>query len=54
VRHLVVAKEMLAATLLTIHNLHTMLTMIKEIRTAILEGRFADYRAAFWEARQRR
>ena len=53
VRHLVVAKEMLAATLLTIHNLHLMLTMIKEIRTAILEGRFADYRAAFWEARTR-
>ncbi len=53
VRHLVVAKEMLAATLLTLHNLHTMLTMIREIRAAVLEGRFADYRAAFWEARKR-
>jgi queuine tRNA-ribosyltransferase len=53
VRHLVVAKEILAATLLTIHNLHLMLTMIGEIRTAILEARFADYRAAFWDARKR-
>jgi len=52
VRHLVVSKEILAATLLTIHNLHTMLTLMGEIRAAILEGRFADYRAAFWEARQ--
>jgi queuine tRNA-ribosyltransferase len=52
VRHLVVVKEILAATLLTIHNLHTMLTMIQEIRAAILEGRFGDYRAAFWEARR--
>ncbi len=52
VRHLIVAKEMLAATLLSIHNLHTMLSIIKECRAAILEGTFADYRAAFWEARQ--
>jgi tRNA-guanine family transglycosylase len=44
---------MLAATLLTIHNLHLMLTMIKEIRAAILKGRFADYRTAFWNARRR-
>ena len=50
-RHLIVAKEILGATLLTIHNLHTMLTIIREIREAILAGRFADYRAAFWEAR---
>ncbi len=50
-RHLVIAKEMLAATLLSIHNLHVMLTLIKEIRAAILAGRFESYRAAFWEAR---
>ena len=52
-RHLVMAKEILAATLLSIHNLHTMLTLIKELREAILAGRFEDYRAAFWEARER-
>lgn len=50
-RHLVVAKELLAHTLLTIHNLHTMLTLIRELREAILAGQLADYRAAFWEAR---
>jgi queuine tRNA-ribosyltransferase len=53
VRHLVVVKEIPAATLLTIHNLHLMLAMIREIRAAILEGRFADHRAAFWEVRKR-
>ncbi|RLC89498.1 MAG: tRNA guanosine(34) transglycosylase Tgt [Chloroflexi bacterium] len=53
-RHLVMAKEILAATLLSIHNLHTMLTLIKELREAILAGRFEDYRAAFWEARERK
>jgi len=52
VRHLLIAKEILAATLLSIHNLHTMLTLIQEIRAAILAGRFAEYRAAFWEQRQ--
>ncbi|MBN1920897.1 MAG: tRNA guanosine(34) transglycosylase Tgt [Anaerolineae bacterium] len=51
-RHLIIAGEILGATLLTIHNLHTMLTIMREIREAILTGRFADYRAAFWEARR--
>lgn len=52
IRHLVVAKEMLGATLLTIHNLYTMLTLIHDIRAAILAGHFADFRAAFWAARE--
>lgn len=52
IRHLLMAKEMLAATLLSIHNLHTMLVIIRELREAILAGRFADYRAAFWAARE--
>lgn len=51
-RHLIIAGEILGATLLTIHNLHTMLTIMREIREAILSGRFADYREAFWEARR--
>lgn len=51
-RHLIIAGEILGATLLTIHNLHTMLTIMREIREAILTGRFADYREAFWEARR--
>lgn len=36
-RHLIVAKEMLSATLLSIHNLHTMISMTKQIRQAIIE-----------------
>jgi len=44
-RHLIVAKEMLAATLLSIHNLHTLLELARNLRGAILAGRlnaFAD------------
>ncbi len=47
-RHLVLANEILGHQLLTLHNLHLMLTMAREIREAILEGRFAAYREAFW------
>lgn len=39
-RHLIIAKEMLSATLLSIHNLHTLLQLAREARQAILEGRF--------------
>jgi len=44
-RHLIVAKEMLAATLLSIHNLHTLLELARNLRKAILAGNldpFAD------------
>ncbi len=44
-RHLIVAKEMLAATLLSIHNLHTLTQLARDLRQAIIEGRlqtFAD------------
>ncbi len=50
-RHLVVTKEILGATLLSVHNLHTLLTLVRESREAILAGRFTDYRAAFWAMR---
>jgi queuine tRNA-ribosyltransferase len=39
-RHLITAKEMLAGTLLSIHNLHTLLQLAREMRQAILEGWF--------------
>jgi len=52
-RHLTMAKEILAATLLSIHNLHTMLSIIRECREAILKDTFEDYRAAFWAAREK-
>lgn len=47
-RHLVLANEILGAHLLTLHNLHLMLTIAREIREAILEGRFSAYREAYW------
>jgi len=51
VRHLIQAKEILAHQLLSIHNLHLMLTIAREIREAILEQRFQAYRRAFWRKR---
>lgn len=42
-RHLIVAKEMLAATLLSIHNIHTLVNLAGEIRQAILERRFTTF-----------
>lgn len=52
-RHLVLANEILGHHLLTLHNLHLMLTMARELREAILEGRYEAYRTAFWERRVR-
>jgi queuine tRNA-ribosyltransferase len=42
-RHLVVAKEMLAATLISIHNVFTLLELVRQARAAILEGRFEGW-----------
>ncbi len=43
-RHLILANEILGAHLLTLHNLYLMLTIAREIREAILAGRFTAYR----------
>ena len=48
-RHLVLAKEILGATLLTIHNLNTLLSLMKDIRQAILDGQFDLFAANFFE-----
>lgn len=42
-RHLIVAKEMLAATLLSIHNLFTLLELARNLRRAILTGSLNDF-----------
>ncbi|MGW8249266.1 MAG: tRNA guanosine(34) transglycosylase Tgt [Anaerolineales bacterium] len=42
-RHLIVAKEMLSATLLSIHNLHTLIQLMREMRQAIIEKRFENF-----------
>jgi queuine tRNA-ribosyltransferase len=40
VRHLIVAKELLAGTLLSIHNLHTMIKLMRDMREAIMDDTF--------------
>jgi queuine tRNA-ribosyltransferase len=50
IRHLVHAKEILAHQLLSIHNLHLMLTITRELREAILAKRFQAYREEFWRS----
>jgi queuine tRNA-ribosyltransferase len=46
-RHLVVAKEMLAATLISIHNLFTLLELVRQSRAAILNGSFDSFADQF-------
>ena len=45
-RHLIVAKEMLASSLISIHNLHTLIALVQDARAAILAGRFGDFSAS--------
>ena len=60
VRHLIMAKEILGLRLATLHNLHFMLNLLREIRGAILAGTFsalkkdflANYEIVPHEARQ--
>jgi len=53
-RHLIIAKEMLAATLLSIHNIHFLVSLMKSSRQAILENRFASFSADFLHSYQPR
>jgi queuine tRNA-ribosyltransferase len=50
-RHLALAKEILSATLLSIHNLYTLLQLTREMRAAILAGHFDEYSHAFFRGR---
>jgi len=60
-RHLIMAKEILGLRLATLHNLHFMLNLMRQIREAILAGTFAALKEEFLanyeivphEARQR-
>ncbi|MCQ4622654.1 tRNA guanosine(34) transglycosylase Tgt [Corynebacterium sp. CCUG 70398] len=47
IHHLLKAKEFLAGTLCTLHNLEFMLRLVDNIRAAIDEGRFYEYRDEF-------
>jgi queuine tRNA-ribosyltransferase len=51
-RHLILAKEMLSATLLSIHNLHILLQLTREIRSAILQGCFDSFSKDYLNSRQ--
>lgn len=46
-RHLHKAEEILAYTLCSIHNLHFLLTIMRELRRALEEDRFEEFRAQF-------
>jgi queuine tRNA-ribosyltransferase len=46
-RHLIVAREMLAATLTSIHNLRSLVLLMSDLRRAILEGRLDAFASEF-------
>ena len=48
VRHLINVSEILGARLLTIHNLTFMLSLMKNIREAVKEDRFLEYKREFY------
>ena len=43
IRHLLQVKEMLAGTLLSIHNIHTLLSLVTQMREAIIHGQFRNF-----------
>ena len=47
IHHLLKAKEFLAGTLCTLHNLHFMIQLVDNVRASINEGRFVEYRKEF-------
>jgi queuine tRNA-ribosyltransferase len=50
-RHLFRAKEITYFRLATLHNLHYYLTLMREMRTAVMHGRFEAFRKDFYEKR---
>ena len=46
-RHLYVSQELLAFRLNSLHNLTYFLNMVKGARKAILEGRYAEFKAEY-------
>jgi len=48
IRHLIKAGEMLAAQLITLHNVRYTIKFMENMRQAIAEDRFAEFRDAFW------
>jgi queuine tRNA-ribosyltransferase len=50
-RHLFLSNEILGSRLNTVHNLHHVLQLMRDLRAAIRAGGLADFRAAFWARR---
>lgn len=46
-RHLIQAREMLSGTLLSIHNIHTLLNLAKNMREAIITGEFDGFQQRY-------
>jgi queuine tRNA-ribosyltransferase len=56
-RHLIVAKELLAGTLLSIHNLHALIQLVDSIRASIIDHSFEEKFPAWlvqWQGNARR
>ncbi|MRJ02430.1 MAG: tRNA guanosine(34) transglycosylase Tgt [Epsilonproteobacteria bacterium] len=51
--HLFRAKELTYYRLASLHNLHYYLTLMREMREAIIEGRFQEFRTEFYRRRER-
>ncbi|MBZ0276596.1 MAG: tRNA-guanine transglycosylase, partial [Anaerolineae bacterium] len=49
IRHLLKAEEILAAYLLSIHNIHFLIEHVRTMREAILAGTFTEYMDTFLE-----
>lgn len=49
IRHLIKADEILASRLVTTHNLHFLLDLMKQVREAIMEDRLLDFRKDFFQ-----
>lgn len=48
-RHLTIAKEMLSATLLSIHNLHVLVRLARDLRQAVLEHRLDEFVMEYYQ-----
>jgi queuine tRNA-ribosyltransferase len=48
-RHLYKADEILSSRLMSTHNLHFLIDLMKQVRQAIMEDRLLDFRNEFFE-----
>lgn len=49
IRHLINLNEILGARLITIHNLHFLINLMKNIRQSIVEDRFLAFKHEFYD-----